>query len=592
MSNLDVPVLIVGGGGTGLTMALFLADAGVASILVERRIATSNQPKAHYINQRTMEILRQHGVAEAVYEVGMPMESVHVRWCTTMGGDGPLEGRELYVMDGFGGGSLRARYESDSPCLSSNFPQHRFEPLLREHAERREHTDIRFGHELVAIETIDDGGVSAEIRDLETAETYVIRARYVVAADGGRSLGPALGITMEGPSGFLDMVNTVFKADLSRWMEDDVLITWYLNPEGEGSWSSGAIVGHGPTWGRHSEEWYLVRGVHPDDPERFDDQASITRLRELLRVPDLEAEITQVNHWSVEAVVADKYQVGDVFLCGDAAHRHPPTTGLGLNTGIQDAHNLAWKLASVVNGYADASLLTTYQQERRPIGQINAAWAMMTFENHLLIDAAKGLFPGQTPEQRTSALRALLADTPEGATRRAKFGEVVETQRMEFQAHDIELGFFYPVGAFVPDGTEPPRRDPMGGIYTPTGRPGHRFPHVWLTNPAGEQISTLDLVRPGRYLLVTNEGNLHWTAAAREVAAKLCVPLDIVTIGDAAGSHSDTEKRLEETVSLQPAGAMIIRPDGHTAFRASASPDDPAATITDVLRSSRLSGVG
>jgi 2,4-dichlorophenol 6-monooxygenase len=579
MSEVTVPVLIVGGGGCGLSLASFLADAGVEPLLVERRGGTSNQPRAHYLNQRTMEVLRAHDLAEDVYAIGMPMDNVAVHWCTTMGGAGELEGREMYRMDAFGGGSLRETYQRDSPCLSSNLPQHRFEPILREHAERRNPERIRFGHEVIASEQ-DTDGVTSTVRVVETGETYTVRSRYLVGADGGRFVGPAYGVAIEGPSGFLDMVSTIFTADLSEWVHGDALITWFMNPEGEGSWASGALVRHGPTWGPKSEEWFLVRGVHPDDPARWDDENTLARMRELLRVPDLEVTVSHINHWTAESVVADRYQVGRVFLAGDAAHRYPPTTGLGLNTAIQDAHNLAWKLAEVLARGAPARLLDSYAAERRPIGQKNAAWAMLTFENHPVLDVAMGLQPDQDPQLRRAALAALLADNPEGETRRARFKAVIDLQRMEYQAHDIEIGFHYQVGALVPDGTPEPIPDPLGITYTPTGRPGHRMPHAWLERD-GESISTLDLVRPGRFLLVTGKSGTAWRETPNGQA------LDRVAIGD---THLDPSDTFLSQLGIDPEGAVLVRPDGHVAWRSSGGPtaaDEQLATALRAIRGSR-----
>jgi 2,4-dichlorophenol 6-monooxygenase len=173
-------------------------------------------------------------------------------------------------------------------------------------------------------------------------------------------------------------------------------------------------------------------------------------------------------------------RIGSIFLVGDAAHRQPPTTGLGLNTAIQDVHNLCWKLATVLRGQAADELLDSYEAERRPVGQANADWALFSFTNHSLIDAGMGLQPGATVEQNTAALTAFFADTPMGASLRARGGVAIGTQTMEFQAHDIEIGFSYAERALAPDGSQAPPRDPFGRDYTPTTRPGHRLPHAWL----------------------------------------------------------------------------------------------------------------
>lgn len=566
MTDVDVPVLIVGGGGCGLCSSIFLSELGIESLLVERHDGTSHLPKAHYLNQRTMEIFRQYGVADAVYAAGAGLERFgKVRWSTSLGGDGPLDGRTFYTMDGFGGGSLYDRYLGDSPCPSSNLPQIRLEPLLKRHAEDRAPGHVRFGHELLDF-TEDDDGITATVRERATGESYRVRCRYLIGADGGKTVGDKIGVTLNGPSGLLDMVSCHFKADLSAYADETCLITWFLNPDGAGSWGSGAMVPMGPTWGKHSEEWNFIFTFGPDDPARFDEEAIVPRLKELLKLPDLDVEVLRVSHWIIEGVLADRYRVGRVFLGGDAAHRHPPTTGLGLNTAIQDAHNLAWKLAALLKGQAAPSLLDSYEAERQAIGARNVDWAMFTFLNHLVIDAGLGLLPGQPPEANRQAMEAFFADTPMGATRRARAAEVINTQRTEFQAHDVEIGFSYTDGALIPDGSTPPPTDPMGGVYHPTTRPGHRLPHAWVEH-AGERVSTHDLVDRNGFLLITDEHGAAWKSAAEAAAEKFGIPLRAITIG-AGGDYADPEGTWTELREFADGGAILVRPDNHVAYRA------------------------
>src|SRR5215208_6982448 len=490
---IDTPVLIIGGGGCGLSSSIFLSNHGVEHLLVERHPGTSILPKAHYLNQRTMEAYRQHGIAEAIYEVGCPIEKFgQIRWLTSLGGDGPLDRREIHRMDAFGGNSLRDRYEADSPVLATNYPQLRLEPLLRQQAEKRAPGSIRYHHQVLDWQHA-DAGVVASVRDRDTGEEFTVRARYVIAADGGKTVGPREGVQMVGPTNMVDMVSTHFTADLSRYWDDGALITWFLNPEGRDSWGSGAMVQMGPTWGRHSEEWVLHFAFQPDDPERFNEEAIVPRLRTLLKLPDLELKVHKVSHWILDRVVAEQWRYGDIFLAGDAAHRQPPTSGLGLNTGIQDVHNLAWKLAEVLSGRASDALLDTYERERHPVSTHGADWALLAFMNHFVLDAGVGLIPGAPPEANTGAFASLLSDTPMGESLRARATYVLETQQMEFQAHDVEIGFTYPTGAFVPDGSGKAPREPLGRVYTPTTQPGRRLPHAWLEQD-GRRVSTLDLV--------------------------------------------------------------------------------------------------
>ena len=582
MSEITVPVLIVGGGGCGLTTSILLSEHGIDHHLVERHTSTSHLPKAHYLNQRTMEVLRQVGVADSIYEVGTPPKNMgKTRWVTSLGGDGELDGRTLYTLESFGGGRLESAYAVDSPCPSTNYPQIRLEPLLREHAEKRAPDSIHFGRELVSFEQ-DENGIHAVVLNRDTQETYTVHAQYMVAADGGKTVGPELGVKMEGPTGILDMVSTHFTADLSQWWEDDVLITWLLNPEGAGSWNSGAMAAMGPTWGKHSEEFVLHFTFRPDDPARFDEEAIVPRLRELLKLPDLELKIHKVSHWILEGVLADKYQVGRIFLAGDAAHRHPPTTGLGLNTAIQDAHNLVWKLAAVIKGDAAPALLDTYEPERRLVGMRNVDWAMFTFLNHMVVDAGLGLIPGQPLEAQVQVFRDYFSDTPMGETRRARAAEVISTQRTEFQAHDLEIGFAYRDGALVPDSTEAPPRDPMGHNYHPTTRPGHRLPHAWLEHD-GRQISTHDLTgNNAHFVLIAAADGAAWSDAAQLANDKFGIQIKVAQIG-AGTDYADPTGRWSELRQIDDTGAILVRPDNHVAWRSTGAVADPADELTRAL---------
>jgi 2,4-dichlorophenol 6-monooxygenase len=581
VADLDVPVLIVGGGGCGLSASIFLSELGVESLLVERHDGTSHLPKAHYLNQRTMEIFRQYGVADSVYAVGAGLENFgKVRWTTSLGGDGPLDGRTFYTMDGFGGGSLFDLYATDSPAPSCNLPQIRLEPILKRHAEERAPDRVRFGHELVALAE-DTDGVTATVQERSSGATYQVRAQYVIGADGGKTVGEKIGVTMNGPSGLLDMVSCHFKADLSDYADESCLITWFLNPDGAGSWGSGAMVPMGPTWGKHSEEWNFIFTFGPDDPERFDEDAIVPRLKELLKLPDLDVEVQRVSHWVLEGVLADRYRVGRIFLGGDAAHRHPPTTGLGLNTAIQDSHNLAWKLAAVIKGQAAPTLLDSYEPERQAIGARNVDWAMFTFLNHLVIDAGLGLMPGQPSEANRMAMEAFFADTPMGETRRARAAEVIATQRTEFQAHDLEIGFRYDQGALVPDGSQPPPSDPMGSKYFPTTRPGHRLPHAWLERD-GQRVSTHDLVDRNGFLLLTDNAGAAWASAAEAAAEKFGVTITVASIGE-GGEYADTDGTWARLREVSDGGAILIRPDNHVAYRAAEPVADARDTLTRTI---------
>jgi 2,4-dichlorophenol 6-monooxygenase len=377
------------------------------------------------------------------------------------------------------------------------------------------------------------------------------------------------------------MVTVYFRADLSQYWDDDYsMTTWFVNPEG-GSWASGVLGQLGPTrFGRHSEEWMFHFSFRPDDPSRFEEASLLPRMRELLKIPDLNPDIIGIGHWTVEGVLIDRYRWGRVLLAGDAAHRHPPTTGLGLNSAIQDAHNLAWKIAAVLKGQAHDSLLDSYEAERRPVAAANIQWALMTFQNHQLTDAGIGLVRGNA-ELSQANFRRYFADDQEGRTRRARLAQIMDVQRMEWQAHDIELGYHYDIGAVMPDGTPTPERDPLGQVYVPTTRPGHRLPHAWLERD-GQKLSTLDLVQPGRFVLLTGREDSGWAEAAAAVARISGVPIEVVEISDVSAVR-DADRRWRHLRGVSADGAVLVRPDQHVGWRSIGRSKEAQATLAAAL---------
>ena len=588
----EVDVLVVGAGGCGLNLSIYLADLGVDFVTVERNTSLANLPKAHYLNQRTMEILRQHGVADDIYSGSTPPGNMsRAMWLTTLGGDGPYDRKVIFEMDGIGGtgDSQRARYERDSGCISANLPLIRSEPIFRRHADARAPGRVCFGHELLSFEQ-DGKGVSAKVRELATGAEHLVRAKYLVGADGGRMVGKALGNRMVGPSGLAKNVTVHFKADLSKVLLDDrVMLHFFIHPTRRGPLASGALVPAGPgRWGRHSPEWIFHFMVAPDDPARFDDAMVTQQIRELLKLPDLDMQVLKISHWMIEAVLAEKYRFGRILMAGDACHRHPPASGLGLNTGIQDAHNLAWKLALVTQGKASDALLDSYESERRPIGSFNVAWALSSYWNHLLSAASIfAIHPANVYEavgqpDEDNEISGLFADSADGRMRRARMEEVFGTHRVEMFDHDVELGFVYEQGALAPDGTPTPERDPWGGDYRPTTRPGHRLPHAWL-EVKGERLSTHDLLdTKAGFLLIANPKGKAWCEAAGRVAQELGIGLKAVCIAP-DGDALDTDRTWQSLSQIGEEGAVLVRPDGMVAWRAQGAAANGAVELGDAL---------
>ncbi|BBA96367.1 putative monooxygenase [Actinacidiphila reveromycinica] len=586
MAAVEVPVLIVGGGGCGLAASNFLSDHGVAHLLVERHADTAHVPKAHYLNQRTMEIFRQHGLDAPMVEQGAPLELFGgLRWLTSLTGGGEMDARLIHEMDAFGGGVLRERYAAAGPVLPVKLPQVRLEPILRRTAQERNPGRVLFGHEMTGFEDRGDR-VVAEIREVATGETTTVTAQYLIGADGGRTVGSALGIEMQGLHGLLDVTTAYFAADLSPWWQEGTLLTHFLNAYDPDLCSN--LIEMGPSWGKACEEWVLHFPPMPDG--RLDEEAVTARIRELLGVPDLELTLHHVTNWTVEALVAEHYRKGRVLLAGDSAHRQPPTVGLGLNSGIQDAHNLAWKLAAVLSGRAGDSLLDTYEAERRPVCRHNVDWAVSAASHHQTVLETVGLGPHAPAQRRERMFARFFEQSPIGEVVRARTAEILDTHRAGGQAHDLEVGFAYEQGAVVPDGSAPPPRTPMRDVYHPTTRPGHRLPHAWLEHE-GRRVSTHDLAGPARgFVLFTGAEGTAWCEAAAQAAEKLGVPVTAVRIGTGA-QYADVDGGWAAVRETAADGAVLVRPDNHVAWRAATAAEDPAAVLADAL-SRVLAGTG
>jgi 2,4-dichlorophenol 6-monooxygenase len=579
MRTTDVPVLIAGGGGAGLACALFLGDLGVDYLLVDRHQSTCTLPKAHYLNQRTMEIFRQHGVAEAIYVRSAPQENMaKTYWITTIGGDGPLDRVAYLEQDVLGAGeSYRTEYDKGT-TRTANLPQIRLEPLLRAIAEDRSPNSVRFGHELVSLRQ-DDSGVTAIVRNTETRDETRVQSQYLIAADAGKTVGPALGIKRVGEVFNMTWTACWITADLSQYITtDDAVMRFIFHPAHPHR--RGGILNIGPQrWDRHSEEWVIGFTPDPDRPDT--DDAVIEEALEYLNV-DVPVKFNQVSRWHVDSALAERFSSGRVYLIGDAAHQHPPTAGIGLNSGIQDAHNLAWKLALVTRGHAAPSLLETYEPERRPVVARNVEWSFLTMKGMGITAAALGAPAGTPTETVEAEFAKMLADTPDGESRRAMIREVFRIQRAEYAAHDLEMGFSYSSGAVVDDHSPLPVRDPMMSVYTPTSRPGSRLPHAWLEHN-GSRVSTHDLIPHGGFLLLTDPAGGEWVDAAAKLAEQTGVTIAAVPVGG-PGQPQDPGGDWRRTREIGDGGAILIRPDGHVAFRAMHLSPTVAGDLASALR--------
>ena len=320
--------------------------------------------------------------------------------------------------------------------------------------------------------------------------------------------------------------------------DDDVLIRWLLCPQ---TGVMVVMVPMGPErWGPASEEWVIHINYPVDDPRAQSDAQVEADVRASLGIPDLPMEIRKITRWSVEAVMAERYSQGRVFLVGDAAHRHPPTGGLGLTSAVQDVQNLTWKLAAVLHGHAAPALLESYEPERRSSLERNAQRSLENAINHfMMIGPAVGVSHEHTEEQNLANLRRLWSGKPQDAEHRAAALRAIRAQSMEFNEHNVEYGYCYESTAIVPDGTPAAISPDEIRIYQPSTRPGAPLPHAWIDDEDGNRRPIKDLVRPGRFLLIAGEEGRAWCEAAAQLASEANVPIDALRIGHLDGDLYD-----------------------------------------------------
>jgi 2,4-dichlorophenol 6-monooxygenase len=577
-----VDVLVVGGGGAGLTASMLLSRLGVEHLLVSALPSTSTLPKAHVLNQRTMEILEDAGAAEDIAVRSTPAENMAATaFYAGLAGSTPDHGRLIAKLESWGAGTDDENWRAASAWRQLNLPQIRLEPILKERAEALAPGRIRFGHELVALEQ-DDEGVTATVRDRGSGTRYAVRCRYLIGADGGRTVPGLVGIAHVG-LGVVTQTATLHVsagfADLAA--DDDVLIRWIISPQrGVGV----VMVPMGPErWGRHSEEWVIHLNYPIDDPRAQSDERVEADVRAALGIGDLPIEIHRITRWSVDAVMADRFSEGRVFLVGDAAHRHPPTGGLGLTSAIHDVHNLTWKLAAVLAGHASRRLLDTYEPERRPSLERNAQRSLENAVNQFAIIAMAGVSHEQAEEQNLANLRRLWSGKPQDAEHRAAVLRAIRLQSQEFGEHNVEYGYTYESAAIVPDGTPAPQSPDDVRIYEPSTRPGAPLPHAWIDDEDGVRRPIKDLVAPGRFLLIAGEEGQAWVDAAHELADRSGLPLDAVRIGHVDGDWFDPRCTWLRRRGIEADGAIIVRPDRFVAWRSLGAAAHPGRELAAAL---------
>jgi 2,4-dichlorophenol 6-monooxygenase len=570
----EVPVLIVGAGPAGLALSVALARYGVGHLVIERHRGTAHTPRAHIINQRTIEIFRHLGISDRFHAAATPQHLMaNNLWVTT------LAGLEVARSETWGTSAARAAdYRAASPEPMANCPQTVLEPMLLG-AARDAGADIRFGWEFVSL-VQDPDGVTSIVRQRDGDATLTVRSRYVVGADGARSrvLGQA-GLTAEGPGDLARAANIWFRADLSRYLaRRPGVLTWNVMPGPLPPLRLGTLICHKPFTEFVLAFMYDPGQVSLDTLGTAELQAKISAFVG----EDVDAEILGVAGWQVRAQIAAAYSAGRVYCMGDAVHRHPPTNGLGLNMSIADAYNLGWKLALVLAGRAGPALLDSYSAERQPVGAQGVQRAITSLQEGTAVEAALGYEPGQPAQAGWDALSTLYEPGPAGDERRDALGKAIELSNYQFNAHGIELGYRYRSGAIVGDGSPDPTpaRDPQL-YYHPTTRPGARVPHARLEQD-GVPVSTLDLPDDLGFALLTGPGGQPWAQTAAEISARTGVTVRVHVIGGRDGV-TDPYGEWAAQRETETTGCVLLRPDRHVAWRSTRYTPDNARQLPAVI---------
>ena len=566
-ATVTTDVLIVGSGPAGASAALFLATLGVPNIMITKYRWTANTPRSHITNQRTMEIFRDVGIEDQVLADATPHALIgDTVFCTSIAGE------EIGRILTWGTHPAReADYQLASPSLTCDIPQTYLEPILVRNATARG-TQTRFSTEYLSHQQ-DADGVDVRVHDRLTGAVYTIRAKYLIGADGARSaVATDIDLPMQGRMDIAGSMNITFKADISAYVgHRPSVLYWVIQPGSNVGGIGAGLVRMVRPW----NEWLVVWGYDISGPAPVVDDEEATRIvRSLLGLPDLDVEITGSSLWGNNEMYATSLQSGRVFCAGDAVHRHPPSNGLGSNTSIQDSYNLAWKLAAVLQGRADASLLDTYTAERAPVARQIVLRANKSGREFGQLFDALGVTTAANEAEMVERMEERKANTAAGAAKRAAIVAAMEIKNFEFNAHGVELGQFYSSSAVVSDGSEKPTptRDPEL-YYQASTIPGSRLPHAWV-GTSDSKFSTHDLAPMTQFTLLTGITGDPWVAAAEGVSATLGVPLRAVVIGPGR-EYTDLYFDWSRLREVQEDGAILVRPDKHIGWRSPALPHDP-----------------
>lgn len=575
----ETEVLIVGAGPAGAMAALLLSEYGIKNLVINKFRSTSPGPRSHITNQRTMEILRDVGLEAKAKNLATPQEYMANQVYAES-----LVGEEFGRIRTWQNHPARkAEHDLASPTSVCDLPQLYFEPMVIQSAMQRG-SDVRFSTEYLS-HTQDEDGVKTTLRDLVAGTEYEVWSRYLIGADGARSkVATDIELPLEGQmaEGDAGAINVEFTADLSRFVDHRRGDMFMILQPGTGVRGNGMSV---LRMVRPWNHWVAILGYDlASGPPALDDASAKAIVHRLIGTTEVDVTIAAISSWTHNRVYATSNTRGRVFCMGDAVHRHAPLAGLGLNTSVQDAYNLCWKLAFVLKGRAGSELLASYDAERSPVAKRIVEYASDCRVPLRAMFEKLRLPPRPTAQHFCDSLAALKSTTAEGAAMRSEVRAAIAGSVAGFGGgYGVEMNQRYTSSAVVDDGTRDPgfSRDPST-YYEPSSRPGAHLPHAWLTSRQ-QLVSTLDLCGGGRFTLITGLSGQRWKEVAAQVSKELGVEIAVQVIGPGA-DYQDIYGDFESLAGIGDDGALLVRPDMFIAWRA---PTASSENLVDLGRSLR-----
>ncbi|KAH7351470.1 FAD binding domain-containing protein [Pyrenochaeta sp. MPI-SDFR-AT-0127] len=520
-NTITIDLLIIGAGPAGLSLACFLGSYGLKGMVVSNARSTADTPRAHLLNAAATDCLRDIGLDTECFSHGTHEDEIsQVRWAYSMIGE------EYSRVTAWGYDPQRTGdYRAASPSLPVDIPQTLLEPILLRYASQN-NFDCRFAVEFIGYEEEASGHVVTTLRDLLLGQNFTVRSKYLFGADGARSqVVKQAGLPLVASPAKGLAINVLVDVDMSHLVENKRgSLHWLMQPDVEHpsfDWLCicRLIKAH--------DQWMFIFLPAPGsslEPEPQPDEY-LKRIKEYIGDTNIPAKIRSISKWNINEIYAETYaNVAQNVVClGDAVHRHPPHNGLGSNTCIQDAFNLAWKIAYVIKGLASPSLLTTYSAERQPIGRQIVQRANQALPEQIAVCRALGMLEPSL-QARKQAFRELEGTTDESKRRRELLTMGIRDCQHEFNGLGIEMNQSYESSAVYLDGEASPSVPPSDPVlyYHCSSRPGSRLPHAWLNKRIpGTPISTIDLAGNGHFSLFTGAGGEAWRQAATTVSERL-----------------------------------------------------------------------